>query len=258
MARLAAVQPLILVFEDIHWAEAPLLDLIEYLADSVRAPVLILCLARPELLDARVGWGGGRVRSTAIELEPLSEDESELLIENLVEQLAGSSAGEGEPPDFSAKSSIELKATHSSSRVIRMLVESGAGDARRIACRTRCRPHRRTHRPPVAVGQDAPPARCRHRARVLTVLEHCLGHLRIDVLLDDLRSGSSSCASRDPRSRVRLRTGSSTSSSARSCGGMAKLSRAQYHARVRRVARGAAGEELVEIRAYHLDRRSGS
>ena len=52
-SELADVQPLVLVFEDIHWAEEPLLELIEHLAGWVReAPLLILCLARPELLDA--------------------------------------------------------------------------------------------------------------------------------------------------------------------------------------------------------------
>ena len=80
MSTLADVQPLILFFEDIHWAEEPMFDLIEHLADWVRAPLLILCLARPDLLDARPGWGGGRVRSTAIELEPLSEAESQELV----------------------------------------------------------------------------------------------------------------------------------------------------------------------------------
>ncbi len=65
-------QPLVLVFEDIHWAEEPLLELIEHLAASVReAPLMLLCLARRELLDVRPGWGGGSVRATAIELEPL-------------------------------------------------------------------------------------------------------------------------------------------------------------------------------------------
>ncbi len=57
MSTLGDVQPLILFFEDIHWAEEPLLDLIEHLADWVRAPLLILCLARPELLDVRPGLG---------------------------------------------------------------------------------------------------------------------------------------------------------------------------------------------------------
>ncbi len=71
--QLAQTQPLVLVFEDIHWAEEPLLELIEHLAAWVRAaPLLLVCLARPELLDLRPGWGGGRLRATAIELEPLA------------------------------------------------------------------------------------------------------------------------------------------------------------------------------------------
>jgi class 3 adenylate cyclase len=78
--ELADVQPLVLVFEDIHWAEEPLLELIDHLSQWVRErALLILCLARPELLDVRPGWGGGRVRSTAIELEPLARAESEEL-----------------------------------------------------------------------------------------------------------------------------------------------------------------------------------
>ena len=74
-----------MVFEDIHWAEEPLLELIDHLAQWVRErALLILCLARPELLDVRPGWGGGRVRSTAIELEPLRRDESEALADALL------------------------------------------------------------------------------------------------------------------------------------------------------------------------------
>src|SRR5207237_4242837 len=81
----ADVQPLILVFEDIHWAEEPLLELIDHLAQWVRErALLIVCLARPELLDVRPGWGGGRVRSTAIELEPLPREESEQLADALL------------------------------------------------------------------------------------------------------------------------------------------------------------------------------
>src|SRR5436189_71964 len=84
--RLAQEQPLVLVFEDIHWAEEPLLELIEHLATWVReAPLLLVCLARPELLDLRPDWGGGRVRATAIELEALRRDESEQLVEALLE-----------------------------------------------------------------------------------------------------------------------------------------------------------------------------
>src|SRR5204863_45119 len=55
--RLADAQPLVLVFEDVHWADDPLLNVIEHLARSLRnAPVLIICVARPDLLDTRPTW----------------------------------------------------------------------------------------------------------------------------------------------------------------------------------------------------------
>src|ERR671936_1720137 len=83
--ELASVQPLILVFEDVHWAEEPLLELIDHVAQWVRdRALLIVCLARPELLDVDPGWGGGRVRSTSIELEPLPRDDSEALADALL------------------------------------------------------------------------------------------------------------------------------------------------------------------------------
>jgi class 3 adenylate cyclase/tetratricopeptide (TPR) repeat protein len=83
--RLAHEQPLVVVFEDIHWAEPTFLDLLDHVADWTHdAPVLLLCLARPELLEARPTWGGGKLNATAVLLEPLSEDESETLIANLL------------------------------------------------------------------------------------------------------------------------------------------------------------------------------
>jgi class 3 adenylate cyclase/tetratricopeptide (TPR) repeat protein len=84
----AGSSPLILIFDDLHWAEQTLLDLVDHIADwSREAPVLLLCMARPEFLDSRPGWGGGKMNAATILLEPLSEDEAETLIENL---LAGS------------------------------------------------------------------------------------------------------------------------------------------------------------------------
>src|SRR6266545_1557341 len=81
---LARRRPLVLVFDDIHWGEATFLDLIEHLADWTRdAPILLVCLARSELLDVRAGWGGGKLNATSILLEPLSEQESAKLVENL-------------------------------------------------------------------------------------------------------------------------------------------------------------------------------
>jgi class 3 adenylate cyclase/tetratricopeptide (TPR) repeat protein len=83
---LAEAQPLVLGFEDLHWAEEPLLDLVEHLADRIDdAPVLIVCLARPELLDARAGWGGGRRRAITIELGPLPDHETGMLVDALVQ-----------------------------------------------------------------------------------------------------------------------------------------------------------------------------
>jgi DNA-binding SARP family transcriptional activator len=77
-------QPLVIVWDDIHWGEATFLDLVEHLADWTRdAPLLLACLARPELLEGRPGWAGGKLNATSILLEPLSEDESAVLIENL-------------------------------------------------------------------------------------------------------------------------------------------------------------------------------
>ena len=69
--------PTLLVFEDIHWADRGLLDLIELLAARLRElPVMLVTLARPELLDSRPSWGGGLTAYTALPLAPLSADEA--------------------------------------------------------------------------------------------------------------------------------------------------------------------------------------
>jgi class 3 adenylate cyclase/tetratricopeptide (TPR) repeat protein len=77
--------PQLLVFEDIHWAEPPLLDLIEHLVTWAReAPLLVICPARPELIDTRPAWGAGRMEAARIHLEPLSEAESRSLLSALL------------------------------------------------------------------------------------------------------------------------------------------------------------------------------
>ena len=76
--------PLVLAIEDIHWADEGMLDLIEYLARWVRGPVLLVCLARDELLDRRPGWGGGRRNATTIALEPLGPDRAHELVAALL------------------------------------------------------------------------------------------------------------------------------------------------------------------------------
>jgi class 3 adenylate cyclase/tetratricopeptide (TPR) repeat protein len=82
---LAERRPLVLVFDDIHWAEPTFLDLVEHLADWSRdAPMTVMCTSRQELLDHRPGWGGGKVNATTVLLEPLTERECDELIENLL------------------------------------------------------------------------------------------------------------------------------------------------------------------------------
>ena len=79
-----ATDVLVVVFEDLQWAEPGLLDLIEHLAEWTRAPVMVVCLARSELLDVRPGWGGGKTNATALTLEPLSYEHTRELIGGLL------------------------------------------------------------------------------------------------------------------------------------------------------------------------------
>jgi class 3 adenylate cyclase len=85
LEAVAARRPLVVAFDDIHWAEPPLLDLIDDLADWLPdVPVLLLCMARPELLDVWPGWAGGKLNATTLLLEPLSQAEGDELLRGLV------------------------------------------------------------------------------------------------------------------------------------------------------------------------------
>jgi class 3 adenylate cyclase/tetratricopeptide (TPR) repeat protein len=82
---LADREPLVVVFEDIHWGEATFLDLVEYLAGWSRgSPLLLVCVARPDLLEKRPTWTAGVADAGTIRLEPLPEEASEELIDNLL------------------------------------------------------------------------------------------------------------------------------------------------------------------------------
>jgi len=81
----AARRPVIAIFDDIQWGEPPLLDMVEHVCDlSRRAPLLLVCMARPDLLTERGGWGSGRANATVIPLEPLGTGECEDLLVQLV------------------------------------------------------------------------------------------------------------------------------------------------------------------------------
>jgi class 3 adenylate cyclase/tetratricopeptide (TPR) repeat protein len=85
LEALAEDRPLVLVFEDLHWADEGLLDFVDHLVDWAEGvPLLILCTARPELLVRRPGWGGGRVNAATVLLEPLSDDETARLVDALL------------------------------------------------------------------------------------------------------------------------------------------------------------------------------
>jgi len=77
-------KPLVLVFEDLHWADPALLDTIDHLAEWAAAPLLLVCLARPELLDTRPSWGAGRTNATALTLPPLSYGDAHALVDGLL------------------------------------------------------------------------------------------------------------------------------------------------------------------------------
>jgi class 3 adenylate cyclase/tetratricopeptide (TPR) repeat protein len=81
---LAARQPLVVVIDDLHWAQPTLLDLIEQVVTLAReAPILLVAVARPELLEQRPGWSGGRLNASSLLLEPLAPDEAATLLEHL-------------------------------------------------------------------------------------------------------------------------------------------------------------------------------
>jgi class 3 adenylate cyclase/tetratricopeptide (TPR) repeat protein len=85
LERLAQKRPLVVVFDDLQWAEPTFLDLIDHVTDLARdAPMLLVCLARPELLDVRPGWGGGKLNATTMLLEALTDAESAQLVDNLL------------------------------------------------------------------------------------------------------------------------------------------------------------------------------
>ena len=84
LEALARRRPLVLVVDDLQWAEPTFVDLIEHVAEWTRdAPLLLLIMARNELLDTRPGWGGGKLNATTVLLEPLPETDARDLLRHL-------------------------------------------------------------------------------------------------------------------------------------------------------------------------------
>src|SRR6266545_3605669 len=250
--ELADVQPLILVFEDIHWAEEPLLELIDHLAQWVRErALLILCLARPELLDVRPGWGGGRVRSTAIELEPLARDESEALAEALLSEHDVPEKVRARLLDKTEGNPLFVEET------VRMMLEEEADGDDRIPDTLQALIGARIDRLPA--GEKIVLQRGSVIGRVFWA--DAISHLSPEYDADDLEDMLDDLLLRDLVTREERST--ITGESAYrfkhvlirevAYGGLSKSSRAEYHTRFAEWLRQKADKELLEIRAYHLD-----
>ena len=247
--ELADARPLILVFEDVHWAEEPLLELIEHLAERVKeSPLMILCLTRPELLDIRPGWGGGRLRAASIELEPLGPEESEELLDALLADRELSTSERRTLLEKTEGNPLFVEET------TRMLLEGGTA-AKRIPDTLQAMIAARIDRLPRAEK------RLLQRASVIGRIfwEGAVAQLLPDVedlqpVLDDLllrdfvtRESRSSISGEHAYrfKHVLIRDVAYA--------GLAKASRAELHQQVADWLTSIAGEELVEIRAYHLD-----
>jgi class 3 adenylate cyclase/tetratricopeptide (TPR) repeat protein len=103
LQAVAADRTVVCVFDDVHWGEQTFLELVEHVADLSRdAPILLLCIARPELLESRPAWAGGKVNSTSVLLEPLGPEEAEQMIASIAHVDEGTrarilNAAEGNP-----------------------------------------------------------------------------------------------------------------------------------------------------------------
>ncbi len=87
LEALAEQRPLVLVFEDLHWADESLLDFVDELVDWVSdTPLLVVATARPELLERRPAWGGGKLNATTIALTPLSDEQTAQLVSHLLDR----------------------------------------------------------------------------------------------------------------------------------------------------------------------------
>jgi class 3 adenylate cyclase/tetratricopeptide (TPR) repeat protein len=247
--KLAEPQPLVLVFEDIHWAEDALLELIEHMSTWVKnVPILLLCLARPELLDLRPGWSGGRVRATAIELEPLGRTDSEAMVEALLDGELGTGARQA-LLDKTEGNPLFVEET------VRMLSEANGGGIERIPDTLQALIAARIdHLPP---GEKELLQGAAVMGRIFwkgALAELVLEGTDIDPLLEDLHlrefvlpEARSTISGEDAFKfkHVLIREVA--------YGGLSKAARAGYHQRFAEWLRKHAGEELLEVRAYHLD-----
>jgi tetratricopeptide (TPR) repeat protein len=247
---LAAAQPLVLGFEDIHWAEEPLLDLIEHLASRVRdAPLLILCLARPELLEEHSGWGGGRVRGATIELGALARDDAEDLVDALLADAAL-------PPELRADVLAKTEGNPLFVEETVAMLAEGADEHMPIPD---------TIQALIAARIDALPAPAKVVLQRAAVIGRVFWQGAIEQLsdgVDDVEGVLEALLLRDFVQRENRSTISGEQAfrfkhiliREIAYSGLTKSARAELHAAFAAWLHGRGVDELVEIRAYHLDR----
>ena len=246
----ASRRPLVLGFEDVHWSEEPLLELIEHLAHWVRnAPLLIICLARPELLEANPQWGGGRVRGATIELGALGEDDAGELVDALLVEEALSAEVRGAVLAKAEGNPLFVEET------VRMLTDGGEGRMRIPD----------TVQALIAARIDGLPSEARTVLRRAAVagrvfwrgaIAELAGDVReVDAVLEDLlhrdfllREARSSIGGEEAFRFKHVLTREIAYA------GLTKLMRAELHESFAAWLKSKEMEELVEIRAFHLDR----
>jgi class 3 adenylate cyclase/tetratricopeptide (TPR) repeat protein len=247
--QLADAQPLVLVFEDVHWGEEPFLELVEHLAAWVReAPLFMICLARPELLDVHPTWGGGRIRSTTLELEPLQHAESAQLLEALSAEL-----------EIPIDRETVLAKTEGNplfvEETIRMLAERPREGAERIPDTLQALIAARIDRLPSA--ERLLLQRAAAMGRIF--MSGAVGQLSPEV--EDVGDALDGLILRDlivrePRATIK---GEDAYKFRHvlirevAYAGLSKASRAELHRDFAGWLKERAGDELVEIRAFHLD-----
>jgi len=246
--QLAQAQPLVLVFEDVHWGEEPLLELIEQLASVREAPLLLIALARPELLDLRPTWGGGRVRATTLELEPLQAEESAELVAALTSQL-----------DLPFDVDAVLAKTEGNplfvEEMVRMLAERRTGGGERIPDTLQALIAARIDRLPSAprlalqrasvMGRIFMAGALAHISPEIDDVDQCIEELLLrDLIVRETRAtihGEQAYKFK----HVLIREVAYSA--------LAKSARADLHHSFAEWLHDRAGDELLEIRAFHLD-----
>jgi class 3 adenylate cyclase/tetratricopeptide (TPR) repeat protein len=249
--QLALAQPLVLVFEDIHWGEEPFLELIEQLAASVReAPLMLIAIARPELLDIRPAWGGGRVRSTTLELEPLQHEESAELVAALTAELdlpidvdAVLAKSEGNPLFVEETVRMFAERPRAGERVPDTLQALIAARIDRLPPAQRVALQRAS-----VMGRIFMRGALVHLSPDIDDIEHSLEELLLRDLVVRESRASISGEQAYKFKHVLIREVAYSA--------LAKSARADLHQAFAEWLAERAGDELLEIRAFHLDQAS--